>query len=122
MSGMGGNTHERDAEEPFRNDFRDFQGVKLLLSPFRQHTIGRFAQGSWPLNTKGHCPDLTGQIEEVPPRFLDFSTKFVPIKISDCSPARQEGFTFDRQVCRQRCVFPNQNGPCSISVWHLSCP
>ena len=119
---MGGNTHERNAEEPFRNDFRDFQGVKLLSLLFRQDTRDCPAQGSLPLTTKGDCPDLARQLEEVPPRFLDFSTKFVPIEISDCSPARQEGFTFERQVCRQRCVFPNQNGPCSISVWHLSCP
>ena len=70
---MGGNTHERDAEEPFRNDFRDFQGVKLLPLLFRQDTLDCPAQGSWPFTTKGDCPDLTRQIEEVPIRCLDFS-------------------------------------------------
>src|SRR6516164_5746975 len=65
---------------------------------------------------------FTGQVEKVPIRALDVSGQRRAIRILDDSPARQEGFTFDRQVRGQRCCFPNQNGPCSVSVWHLSFP
>src|SRR5882762_7484264 len=60
--------------------------------------------------------------EKVPICAVDVSRHRRAIKILDDSPARQEGFTFDRQVRRQRCVFTNQNGPCSVSAWHLGFP
>ena len=119
---MGCNTHKRNAEEPFRNDFRDFHGVKLLSFPFRQDLVDCPAQGSQLLATKGDCPDLAGQIEEVPLRFLDFLAKSVPIEILYNSPARQENFTLDRQACWQKRVLSDEDGSRCVVGWHLYSP
>ena len=94
---MGRNTHKRNAEEPFRSHFRNLQGVKLLPLLFRQDLLGCPAQGSQVLATKGDCPELVNQIEEVPLRFLDFLAKSVPIEILDNSPAGQEGLAFSNR-------------------------
>src|SRR5438477_530496 len=59
---------------------------------------------------------FTGQVEKIPIHALDVSSQRRAIKTLDDSPPRQEGFTFDRQVRRQTCVFPDQNGPCTIGV------
>lgn len=107
---MGRNTHKRNAEEPFRNDFRDFQGVKLLSLPFRQDLLDCPAQGSQLLATEGDRPDLAGQIEEAPLRFFYFLTKSAPIEILNNSPARQENFTLDRQACWQKRVLSDEDG------------
>jgi len=122
MAGMGGNIHEWNPEEPFRNHFRNLQGVKLLSLLFRQNTLHCPAQGSWPIATQDSGFYFTGQVEKVPIRTADVSDQRRAIKILDDSPAGQEGFTFDRQVRRQSCVFPNQDGPCSVTAWHLSFP
>src|SRR6266403_977245 len=122
MSRMSGNAHEWNAEETFRNDFRNLQGVKLLSLLLRQNTLHCPAQGSWPVATQHGGSYFTGQVEKVPICAVDVSRHRRAIKILDDSPARQEGFTFDRQVRRQRCVFTNQNGPCSVSAWHLGFP
>ena len=53
---------------------------------------------------------LTGQKEEVPLRFLDFSAKSVPIEIPDGPPAGQENFTLDRQACWQGRVLSDEDG------------
>src|SRR6266852_820374 len=119
MPEMSGNTHKRKAEEPFRNNFRNFHTVKLLAFLFRQNTLDCPAQGSYSLATKSDCPDLTGQVEKVPIRTLNVSGQRRAIKILDDFPARQEGFTFDRQVRRQRRAFLDENGHRSIDVWHL---
>src|SRR6267154_5849760 len=122
MSRMSGNAHEWNAEEAFRNNFRNLQGVKLLSLLLRQNTLHCPAQGSWPVATQDGGSYFTGHVEKVPIRTLDVPCQRSAIRILDDSPAGQEGFTFDRQVRGQGCCFPNQNGPRSISVWHLSFP
>src|SRR5438128_4578636 len=120
MSGMRGNPHERNAEESFRNDFRNLQRVKLLPFLLRQNTLHCLAQSSRLVATQDSGSHFTGQVEEVPIRTLDVSGQRRAIEILDDSPASQERFTFDRQIRRQRRVFSNQSRPCSISVWHFS--
>src|SRR5205807_4764714 len=115
MSGMGGNTHERNAEEPFRNDFRNLQRVKLLPFLLRQNTLHCPAQRSRLVATQDSGSYFTGQVEKIPIHALDVSSQRRAIKTLDDSPPRQEGFTFDRQVRRQTCVFPDQNG--SLLAW-----
>src|SRR5438046_5695824 len=122
MSVMRGNPHERNAEESFRNDFRNLQRVKLLPFLLRQNTLRCPAQSSWLVATQDGGSYFTGQIEKIPIHALDVVSQHRAINTLDDSPSRQEGFTFDRQVRRQTCVFLDQNGPCTISVWHLSFP
>src|SRR5258708_35988652 len=119
MPRMGGHTRKRNAEEPLRNDFRNLQRVKLLPLLLRQDTLHCSAQGSWPIATQDRCSHCTSQVEKVPIRALDVSGQRSAIEILDDSPARQEGFTFDRQVRRQRRVLPDLNDTCSILVRHF---
>src|SRR5205823_14317462 len=64
MPGMGGNAHERNAEEPFRNDFRNLQRVKLLPSLLRQNTLHCPAQRSRLVATQDGGSYFTGQVEK----------------------------------------------------------
>src|SRR5467141_1161464 len=116
MSGMGGDTHERDTEETFRNDFRNLQRVKLLPFLLRQNTLHCPAQSSWLVAPQDGGSYFTGQVEKIPFHALDVASQRRAINTLDDSPPRQESFTFDRQVRRQTCVFLDQNGPCTIGV------
>ena len=113
---MGSNTHKRNAQEPFRNNFREFQGIKLLPFLFRQNTLHCPSQGFWPVATQDGSSGLTGQLEKVPVRSLDLLGQRIAIEISNDSPARQEGFTLNRKRCWQRCVFLDENSLGSIQV------
>src|SRR5260370_7009812 len=93
MPEMSGNTHKRKAEEPFRNNFRNFHTVKLLAFLFRQNTLDCPAQGSYSLATKSDCPDLTGQVEKVPIRTLNVPGHRRAINILTPSPARHNNST-----------------------------
>src|SRR5229473_707645 len=91
MPGMGSNPHERNAEEPFRNDFRNLQRVKLLPFLLRQDTLHCPAQGSWPVATQDGGSYFTGQVEKVPIRTADVSRQRRAIKILDVSPFTESG-------------------------------
>src|SRR5439155_11273562 len=86
----------------------------------RQNTLHCLAQSSRLVATQDSGSHFTGQVEKIPIHALDVSSQRRAIKTLDDSPPRQEGFTFDRQVRRQTCIFPDQNGPCTIGVWHFS--
>src|SRR5437867_4259375 len=86
MSRMGGNIYERNPEEPFRNDVRNLQGVKLLPLLLRQNTLHCPAQGSWPVATQDGGSYFTGQVKKVPIRAFDFSGQRRAIEILDDSP------------------------------------
>src|SRR5437764_13756690 len=116
MPGSGWNTHQRNAEEPFPNYVRNLQRVKLLPSLLRQNTLHCPARRARLVATQDGGSYFTGQVEKIPIHTLDVSSQRRAIKTLDDSPPRQEGFTFDRQVRRQTCVFPDQNGPCTIGV------
>ena len=87
---------ELPRKEAFRNSFRYLQGVELPLSSFREDASDCPAQRSGPFSPKGDCPEIAGQIKEVPLRFFDFSTKSVTIEILDGPPAGQEIFGLHR--------------------------
>ena len=74
MAGMGGNTHEWNAEEPFRNDFRNLKRVKLLSLLLRQYTLHSPSHGSWPVATHDGGSYFTGHVDKVPIRSLNFSS------------------------------------------------
>jgi hypothetical protein len=63
--------------------------------------------------------DFTGPPGEGPARFVDFSTKSMPIEIFDQSPARCAGLTFDSHDFRQECALLDQDGPPLDGGWHF---
>src|SRR5438552_8294404 len=88
MPGMGGNAHEMNAEEPFRNDFRNLQRVKLLPSLLRQNTLHCPAQRSRLVATQDGGSYFTGQVEKIPIHTLDVSSQRRAIKTLDRKSTR----------------------------------
>src|ERR1700746_1312699 len=109
MPGMGGNPHERNAEEPFRNGLRNLQRVKPLFLLFGQNTLHSPAQGSSSVAPQHGGSYFTGQVEKVPIHTLDVSGQRRAIRILDDSPPRQENLTLDRQACWQKRVFSDED-------------
>ena len=122
MPGMNGNTRERNAEEPFRDNGCNFKRVKFQPVQSRKRARTALRMVSGPSRPNDHGPGHARKIEIVPLRFLDFSSEPISVEIPGHSPAGQERFTLDRQACRQKRVVSDENGSVRGVGRHFSLP
>jgi len=97
---VSGNAQKKDAEESFRNNSCNLQGVTVLPFAPRQSSLDCPAKSCWPIAANELCVNGPSQKEKNPIRFLDFSGEAMAIKILDDVPAGQERALLDEHGSR----------------------